>query len=181
MALQVNYNSFVDMNDADDYFETRINADVWFDTATTGHEQALVTASGILDSMVWEGTCTPTDSYPLSWPRDIEYFDPKSGSDIELEDDRDEDTETPGTIPEDIKKATYELALHLLKNAETVEDSENGAYPVKDLTIGSLRLTMKSDNPQSNIVDIPTIVYTYINKYLSTTKTSRGVFVSGGA
>ena len=84
MALQKGYNSFVTVTEADDYFTMRLNSDLWIDGDCDKVEQALVTATGILDNLVWGGTATPTTTYPLSWPRDIEYYDSKFGDYVDL-------------------------------------------------------------------------------------------------
>ena len=104
MALQKGKNSFVTVQEADEYFTYRINSESWENGDCDKVEQALVTATGIIDNLVWSGTATPTTDFPLSWPRDITYFDSKFGEEVDLDDDR--TTTFEGTIPEDIKQAT---------------------------------------------------------------------------
>ena len=180
MALQKGTNSFVSIQESDEYFENRLNSETWF--ANDGAvEQALVTATGILDDMDWGGTATPTASYPLSWPRDITYYDNKSGYYTDLEDDR--STTSEGTIPGDIKKATFELALHLLNNMKTQESNASGENKVKDLTIGAVRLIFDLNSGVKNFKELHDSIINLCNKYLNETSTtqSRGVRVSGGA
>tara|TARA_R110002096_G_scaffold29605_1_gene89262 strand:- start:81 stop:623 length:543 start_codon:yes stop_codon:yes gene_type:complete len=180
MALQKGTNSFVSVSESDEYFENRLNSENWF--ANDGAvEQALVTATGILDDMDWGGTATPTASYPLSWPRDITYYDNKSGYYTDLEDDR--STTSEGTIPGDIKKATFELALHLLNNMKTQESNASGENKVKDLTVGSVRLIFDINSGVKNFKELPDSIVNLCNKYLNemSTTQSRGVRVSGGA
>ena len=180
MALQKGTNSFVSVSESDEYFENRLNSENWF--ANDGAvEQALVTATGILDDMDWGGTATPTASYPLSWPRDITYYDNKSGYYTDLEDDR--STTSEGTIPGDIKKATFELALHLLNNMKTQESNASGENKVKDLTVGAVRLIFDLNSGVKNFKELPDSIINLCNKYLNETSTtqSRGVRVSGGA
>jgi len=180
MALQKGTNSFVSISESDEYFENRLNSENWF--ANDGAvEQALVTATGILDDMDWGGTATPTASYPLSWPRDITYYDNKSGYYTDLEDDR--STTSEGTIPGDIKKATFELALHLLNNMKTQESNASGENKVKDLTVGSVRLIFDINSGVKNFKELPDSIVNLCNKYLNemSTTQSRGVRVSGGA
>ena len=180
MALQKGKNCFVTINEADDYFNTRINSDAWFNAQGNLVEQALVTATGIIDNLVWSGTATPTETYPLSWPRDITYYDTKYGEEVDLEDDRTSTSE--GTIPEDIKQATYELALHLVSNMSTIEKNANGENKVKDLTVGSVRMIFDINTGESNYKQLPDPVYMIVSKYLNANAAgSRGVFVSGGA
>ena len=180
MALQKGTNSFVSIAESDEYFENRLNSENWFanDSAV---EQALVTATGILDDMDWGGTATPTASYPLSWPRDITYYDNKSGYYTDLEDDR--STTSEGTIPGDIKKATFELALHLLNNMKTQESNASGENKVKDLTVGSVRLIFDINSGVKNFKELPDSIVSLCNKYLNEVSNtlSRGVRVSGGA
>tara|TARA_B110000208_G_C11727947_1_gene415281 strand:+ start:202 stop:744 length:543 start_codon:yes stop_codon:yes gene_type:complete len=180
MALQKGTNCFVSILESDEYFENRLNSENWF--ANDGAvEQALVTATGILDDMDWGGTATPTASYPLSWPRDITYYDNKSGYYTDLEDDR--STTSEGTIPGDIKKATFELALHLLNNMKTQESNASGENKVKDLTVGAVRLIFDLNSGVKNFKELPDSIVNLCNKYLNemSTTQSRGVRVSGGA
>ena len=180
MALQKGTNSFVSISESDEYFENRLNSENWF--ANDGAvEQALVTATGILDDMDWGGTATPTASYPLSWPRDITYYDNKSGYFVNVEDDR--STTFEGTIPGDIKKATFELALHLLNNMKTQESNASGENKVKDLTVGAVRLIFDLNSGVKNFKELPDSIISLCNKYLNEVSTtqSRGVRVSGGA
>jgi hypothetical protein len=187
MALQKGTNSFVSVAESDEYFENRLNSETWF--ANDGAvEQALVTATGILDDMDWGGTATPTASYPLSWPRDITYYDNKSGYFVSIEDDReleydDGSFSLEGTIPGDIKKATFELALHLLNNMKTQEINASGENKVKDLTVGAVRLIFDLNSGVKNFKELPDSIINLCNKYLNETSTtqSRGVRVSGGA
>jgi len=180
MALQKGTNSLVSIAESDEYFENRLNSENWF-TNDSAVEQALVTATGILDDMDWGGTATPTASYPLSWPRDITYYDNKSGYFIDIEDDR--STTSEGTIPGDIKKATFELAFHLLNNMKTQESNASGENKVKDLTVGAVRLIFDLNSGVKNFKELPDSIINIVTKYLNETSNtqSRGVKVSGGA
>ena len=75
MALQKGYNSFVTITEAEGYFYDRLNQASWDSATDETVERALVTATGILDNLDWGGTAVPTTLYPLSWPRDITYWD----------------------------------------------------------------------------------------------------------
>src|SRR5210317_980585 len=180
MALQKGINSFVTVQEADDYFNDRLYSETWFNSSELV-EQALVTATGILDNLDWGGTAEPTASYPLSWPRDITYYNPKIGDYEGLDDDRSESDY--GTIPEDIKKATYELALHLIKNMSTIEDQSSGSPRLKDLSVGSISLTFDLGSGLSNFKQLPDSIQKLIAKYEdpASMSSNRGVKVSGGA
>jgi len=49
MALVLNTNSYVEIADADGYLETRIDSANWFNATDEIREQALVTATQIVD------------------------------------------------------------------------------------------------------------------------------------
>ena len=180
MALNKGYNSLVSIAEADEYFDLRLNSDLWVDGDCDKVEQALVTATGIIDNLVWGGTATPTTTYPLSWPRDIEYYDSKFGDYVDLTDDR--TTTDMGTIPEDIKTATCELAYYLLLNMSTIETNANGANKVKDMTVGAIRLIFDTNSGKEEFNTLPPAVYKMIVRYLgSGSIADRGVSVGGGA
>lgn len=183
MALQKGINSFVTITEAESYFYDRLNQSAWDSATDETVERALVTATGILDDLDWGGEALPTASYPLSWPRDITYWNNKSGGYESLEDDRDDTTEFMGTIPEDIKKATYELALHLIKNMSTIEDQSSGSPRLKDLSVGSISLTFDLGSGLSNFKQLPDSIQKLIAKYEdpASMSSNRGVKVSGGA
>ena len=88
-----------------------------------------------------------------------------------------------GTIPGDIKKATFELALHLLNNMKTQESNASGENKVKDLTVGAVRLIFDLNSGVKNFKELPDSIVNLCNKYLNemSTTQSRGVRVSGGA
>ena len=181
MALQKGYNSFVTITEAESYFYDRLNQSAWDSATDETVERALVTATGILDNLDWGGEAVPTTSYPLSWPRDITYWDSKSGGYETLEDDR--STTSYGTFPEDIMKATYELALHLIKNMSTIEDQSSGSPRLKDLKVGSISLTFDLGSGISNFNELPDHIRNIIVKFdnPASSATNRGVKVSGGA
>ena len=181
MALQKGYNSFVTITEAESYFYDRLNQSAWDSATDETVERALVTATGILDNLDWGGTAVPTALYPLSWPRDITYWDTKSGGYETLEDDR--STTSYGTFPEDIKKATYELALHLIKNMSTIEDQSSGSPRLKDLKVGSISLTFDLGSGISNFNELPDHIRNIIVKFdnPASSATNRGDKVSGGA
>lgn len=181
MALNKGNNSFVATTEADNYFNMRLNSELWFSSDNEDKvEKALVTATGILNNLVWGGFATPSTTYPLSWPRDITYFDSKFGDYVDLEDDRDDTSE--GTIPDDIKTATYELAYYLLQNMSTIESNANGSNKVKDLTVGSIKLVFDTNTGVEDFKTLPTSIYKIVSKYLGNGSIAdRGVNVSGGA
>jgi len=129
MALVLNTNSYVELADADDYFETRIDSANWTDASDDVKEQALVTATQLIDEQAWIGYAV-SSSQALAWPRkNAVYFDDKLGQEISIG-----STE----IPERVKIAVYEQALHLVNN----EDLQVGSTQTfESISIGSISLS----------------------------------------
>lgn len=126
MALSKGTNSYVNVAEADTYFENRVDADSWEAADNIQKEQALVTATQLLDDMSWTGTAI-SETQPLAFPRSGSYFDPRLGAFIEFSDI---------AYPDRIVKATYELALHLLNNEGLLTESGS----VTNITVGSIQL-----------------------------------------
>jgi len=120
--------SYVDVDYADAYFSKRLYSDAWIETAPK--ENALVTATQLLDRyMEWNGY-KHSGSQSLKWPR--------SG----VIDERGFFYAT-NIIPELVKKGTCEFALLLIEEDRAAEDDLKG---FSSLSLGSLRIvTDKAD------------------------------------
>jgi len=125
MALAKGVNSYVTMEETDTYFADRLDVAAWTSADAGSKAQALVTATSILDEMLWVGTAISEDQ-PLAFPRSAEYFDPKVGTYVYLD----------GTTPSRILTATKELAYHLLNN-DGIQDNTG---TVKTISIGPISL-----------------------------------------
>lgn len=129
MALVLNTNSYVTVVQADTYFDTRIDSANWVAATDELKEQALVTATQLIDDSAWIGYAV-SSSQALAWPRKgAVYYDPRMGQDITIAEDE---------VPEKVNIAVYEQALHLIDN----EDLLNGtAQNYESISIGSISLT----------------------------------------
>jgi hypothetical protein len=125
MALSKGINSYVDLPEAEAYFEDRLDAAAWTDGSEAQKLQSLVTATAILDLREWTGIAV-SDSQPLAFPRKGSYFDPRIGKTVCL----------PADIPVRVANATYELAYHLLNNDGLLDDTGG----VTDLQLGTITL-----------------------------------------
>jgi len=140
MALVLNTNSYVEVLDADDYFETRIDAANWTAASETIKEQALVTATTIIDERPWIGSAV-SPSQALAWPRkNALYYDTRMGQDIQFAENE---------TPERVKTAIYEQALHLIDNEDlllqTVKNYESisiGSISLSDTNSETTRISM---------------------------------------
>ena len=141
MALVLNTNSYVETADADDYFETRIDSANWFDADDEIKEQALVTATSLIDDQAWIGSAV-SSSQALAWPRNNAiYSDPKLGMQI---------TVAVNEIPSRVKIAVYEQALHLVNNedvlmgqSQTFESISVGSISISDTNGDTKSIPMK--------------------------------------
>jgi len=129
MALVLNTNSYAIIADADTYFETRIDNANWFDASDDIKEQALVTATQIVDDNAWIGSAV-SSSQALAWPRkNAKYYDTRMGFHI-----------TPGEaeIPTMVKTAVYEQALHLVNNEDLLTGS---TQTFENISVGSISIS----------------------------------------
>jgi hypothetical protein len=129
MALVLNTNSYVEIADADTYFETRIDSANWFDATDEIKEQALVTATYMVDDNSWIGSAV-SSSQALAWPRkNAFYYDNRMGTTLTVADSE---------IPNKVKVAVYEQALHLVNNEDVLMGQ---SQTFESISIGSISLS----------------------------------------
>jgi len=149
MALVLNTNSYVAISDADVYLETRIDSANWFSATEEVKGQALVTASLIIDDNSWIGSAV-SSSQPLAWPRkNAMYNDNRLGLSVTL---------TDSEIPNRVKVAVYEQALHLVDNedllmgaTQTFESISVGSISISDSNGDVSKIPMKSAHATKSI------------------------------
>jgi len=149
MALVLNTNSYVEVADADDYLETRIDSATWFDTDDEIKEQALVTATLLIDDNSWIGSAV-SSSQALAWPRkNAMYNDSRLGLQVTFAEDE---------IPSRVKVAVYEQALHLVDNedllqgtTQTFESISVGSISISDSNNDVTRTPIKSTQATKSI------------------------------
>lgn len=139
-------NSYVTMEAADDFFDTRINGGDWGAAGETVREAALVTAAHRLDQEAFRGTRSDSDQ-ALAWPR---YGVT----------DADGRTIDSDTIPTDIKRAQMELAFAMIEG-DLLADT--GLEAVKNVRIGSLDVTPRHRTAGA----LPAHVQRYLSVYQS--------------
>jgi|AntAceMinimDraft_6_1070360.scaffolds.fasta_scaffold01401_12 hypothetical protein len=129
MALVLNTNSYVTIADADDYFETRIDSAAWTALDDDIKEQALVTATQLVDDSAWIGSAV-SPSQALAWPRKAAtYADDRLGYQITIPEDE---------IPARVKVAVFEQALHLVNNEDLLTGT---TQTFESISIGSISLS----------------------------------------
>lgn len=102
-TLTVGTNSYISLDDANALAATRLFCAPWSAANDTTRTQALITATGLLDRMQWQGRAL-AQTQPLAWPR----LHDRCPAGYPLATD----------IPMAIIIATVELAIHLLTNGE---------------------------------------------------------------
>ena len=147
-------NSYVSLDDADAYFADRLDTDAWDDPDNADKKAAaLVTATRILEATTVQffGDAAD-DEQVLSWPRqpvtDARAEDNEAGereiSAAEAESYNllpahlkyDQDADADWLIPERVKQAQYEQALHLLANEGlTLADAQPAQIALGELAI----------------------------------------------
>jgi len=140
MALIKGTNSYVNLNEADNYFDDRIDATAWT-LNEDKQEAALITATTLLEQERWRGMTTSSTSLTLSWPRSGSWVSPSRNQAMAFSSTYafPSATEKETTLPIDIqllRKACYELALHLLSNEGIVGNTAS----VVSLKAGPIQL-----------------------------------------
>jgi len=147
MALVKDTNSYVTLLEAEAYLIDRLDVPAWNAASDSVKEQALVTATTMLDNLIWTGYAV-SDSQLLAFPRYGDYFDPRVGADVILESD---------VVPTRILKATYELAYHLILNTGLLDDSGT----VRNIVVSTIRL-----DRVEKASELPPIVNNFITPLL---------------
>lgn len=129
MALVLNTNSYVSIADADTYFETRIDSADWTAAIVEVKEQALVTATALIDDNAWIGSAV-SSSQALAWPRkNAIYNDDRLGLQVTIAEDE---------LPSRVKTAVYEQALHLVNNEDVLMGQ---TQTFESISVGSISLS----------------------------------------
>jgi hypothetical protein len=128
MAIKLNVNSYVTLDEANAYFIDRSDSDKWHLLNNNDKEEYLTTATSYLDDIVTYVGVAVSTSQPLAWPREGSFFDPRYGDTVSFEDpDR----------PDRLQKATFEMAMHLIENPGVL----NSTTKVDNVSVGSIKLT----------------------------------------
>lgn len=125
LTLTVGTNTYITRANAILYFEGALHGSAFSSASTTVQDQALVTATRMLDRQNWQGTKT-SDAQALAWPR--------TGVS-----DREGVAIGSSTVPADIINAQCELALALINN-QSVQDSSSNSLNTKRLKAGSAEI-----------------------------------------
>lgn len=153
MAIVLGVNSYATEAEADLYFEDRIDAAQWAAASTVNQEQALVTATALLEQLNYAGFAT-TGNQALAFPRRGNYFDTSRGRDFAFDGDYTFVELNTGSseafwnalvaLDRDIqllKKACFEQALHLLSNEDALDTTGATSSTSSAITVGSISIS----------------------------------------
>jgi len=149
MALEVGVNCYITRADAVTYFTDLIHGADFISATTTVQDQALVTATKMLDRQEWMGSKT-SDSQDLDWPR-TGVTDPEGNA------------VASDVVPQFILDATCELALALIQDL-TVQTNSDTSTNIKALKAGSAEIQYFRGESGPRF---PTIIHELIGHYLS--------------
>jgi hypothetical protein len=149
-----NANSYVSNADADTYFSDRLNSDKWTGSDETTQDQALVTATSIIEREKFKGART-SDSQDLEFPR--------TGLT-----DRYGDAVSDSVIPNEVKLSTYELAIELLTNSG-IQTKGNVSSNKKRLITGEVQVEYFGNNDPRGSATLPAVVYQYLKYFIDNT------------
>jgi len=128
MAIKLNMNSYVTLDEANAYFIDRSNSNKWHLLNNNEKEEYLTTATGYLDDVVTYVGVAVSTSQPLAWPREGSYFDDRYNDMVSFEDpDR----------PARLQKATFEMAMHLIENPCVLDTTAQA----ESIAVASIKLT----------------------------------------
>lgn len=143
MAVTKGTNSYLTLEEANAYFEGKLDNSMWANANPTRKEQALITATRVLDERSWIGTAIST-TQKLAFPRVLEYFDTKLGRLV---------FEDGSAIPNRIENATAELAYHLLNNENLLDESSSvSSISVAGIGLSGIREVAKIPSVVADLI-----------------------------
>jgi len=139
--------AYATTEEAQTYFNSRLNTDPWDNAIATEKTKALAMSTSIIDRLNFRGE--------------------KTSADQELQFPRGEDT----VVPQDIKNACAEIALSLLDGVDPEMEFES--LKMKSQVYGVIRSTYDSERaPEHTVAGVPSsIAWRFLKPYLRNAQT----------
>ena len=154
-----NANSFVTLDEANNYFATVPESSTWDDKTVDQKKRALISATRWIDSFVYFGDrCDQNQA--LKFPRNNYQVD-----DVEL---------SCTTIPNNIKYAQYELARALANDTDAITGTSGKEGNIEQAKLGDLEVKFNTASQGTGSVNNILDVYPWLQSYL-------GSYMLGGA
>ena len=154
-----NANSFVTLDEANNYFATVPDSSTWDDKTVDQKKRALISATRWIDSFVYYGDRCD-DGQALKFPRNNYQVDG-----VEL---------ACSTIPLNIKYAQYELARALANDADAITGTTGKEGNISEAKLGDLEVKFNTASQGTGCVNNIMDVYPWLQSYL-------GAYMLGGA
>lgn len=155
MPVTIGTNAYLGQSEADAYFASRLHSTGW--TAATADDRglALIAGTAAVDRLGFSGMIAGYDQR-LAWPR------------IRMR-DREGRVIAADAVPDAVKAATCEYALHLL----TTPEAAKPAPAVSEKRVGDLQISYRATSPDT----VPVMVRKLLSPFLSGTPHSVGVIL----
>ena len=154
-----NANSFVTLDEANNYFATVPDSSTWDDKTVDQKKRALISATRWIDSFVYYGDRCD-DGQALKFPRNNYQVDG-----VEL---------SCSTIPLNIKYAQYELARALANDTDVITGTTGKEGNISEAKLGDLEVKFNTASQGTGSVNNILDVYPWLQSYL-------GAYMLGGA
>ena len=146
-----NANSFVTLDEANNYFATVPESSTWDDKTVDQKKRALISATRWIDSFVYFGDrCDQNQA--LKFPRNNYQVD-----DVEL---------SCTTIPNNIKYAQYELARALANDTDAITGTSGKEGNIEQAKLGDLEVKFNTASQGTGSVNNILDVYPWLQSYL---------------
>lgn len=159
-----NSNSYVTLLEADTYFEARLHVATWTNSTDDDKNRSLVMATRRLEQETYYGD-RATSTQRLKFPRlNIGYLD---GILID------------NTIPEQLKEAQYELALHMMATDMSKPSVDTSA--MKSVKVGNIAVDYaidSNDNVSQGYDVLPPFVLSLLDDFSRTVNSGGSFMVS---
>lgn len=134
MTIELYKNSFVTLEEAENYFEERYDSAVWFKQKEEDKEKLLISASKKIDTFDFVGEPLE-DNQPMAFPRDY-------------------------ALPQDIKDAVCEEAISLISKADSIhaKNQEDNITSIS-LGAGSVSYGAGSNSDEKKLLASSTALY----------------------
>jgi hypothetical protein len=150
-AGAANANSYSTMTEAEDYMENRLHISNWTGANDNDREAALLWATALLDRLCnWDGS-KASDTQALRWPRTFIY-------------DVDGKTVNSATIPQFLKDAAAEFALHLI-GSDMTETISRDLEGFKQIEVSTLNLVLDTTGGAYKKPIMPDSVWIIVRSY----------------
>ena len=154
-----NANSFVTLDEANNYFATVPDSSTWDDKTVDQKKRALISATRWIDSFIYFGDrCDQGQA--LKFPGNNYQVD-----DVEL---------SCTTIPNNIKYAQYELARALANDTDAITGTSGKEGNIEQAKLGDLEVKFNTASQGTGSVNNILDVYPWLQSYL-------GSYMIGGA